>query len=120
MFRRRPPYAKAAQAALDNERPVLGGVLLVAAGRHAWHLIHYWRSLEPMPPAVCVPPGEAPQAFDWTLVRARAVWLYPDADIDDTACEALARCLLFAGAQRVEVVRAAAETLAFNPNRKVA
>lgn len=120
MFKRKPPYCDAVKAALEAERPVLGGAVLIAAGAKPWDLLRAWRALEPAPPALCVPPGEAPQLFDWSLVRGHEVWLYSGDDMDDAACEALARCLLFAGAKRVEAVFSERETLAFLPSRKAA
>jgi hypothetical protein len=86
---RLPPGARR----LVTARPLAGefpNALFVFVGDEAWT---YWRDADERDdPALCVPPGEKPEAFDWRPCRGRDVLLVQAGTEDDaTVTEAAVR-----------------------------
>lgn len=102
---RKPPYSRVAErffASAAGASCPTGSVLHVAVGLHAWGFARGCLEQEPVLPAVCIPPGEDPSQFDWSLIIGRCVWLYPGEEMSEADTQAIALCLLLAGAQRID------------------
>ncbi|MEW6315900.1 MAG: hypothetical protein AB1670_05850 [Pseudomonadota bacterium] len=91
---RRPPFA--AIAALHQSAPFAS--LIVISGPQAWSEARNWRGQ-----AVILPPGEAPEGFNWGVVRESRHAFVIDTGERAEVLQRLGRCLIHAGAVHVAI-----------------